>query len=378
MQDSKRDAANEFDVEIVGGGLAGCLLFLVLQNRFPTARLLLREASRELGGNHTWCCHDTDIPASLRALMLPLFSRSWGEHQVFFPRFHRVIPRAYHALRAEDLRSAVQARPQDRIELGATVSPTDPARAPLRVWANGWPPVRNAANVAYQKFVGWDVRLRKPHGETHVTLMDARVLQKDGFRFLYVLPWDESRLLVEDTYYSSNAALDDAAIEAELRRYITERGWELDWIERRERGILPLDLFPPERADTKEIRLGAASGLAHPVTGYTMPLTLRVLARVAAAGSLDEAAWRRITEESARELRGQFVYFCALNRMLFRAAHPDERYRVLERFYTFSEDLIANFYRLTLGPFERARVLMGRPPVPVVAAVRAIAQARRD
>jgi lycopene beta-cyclase len=51
--------------------------------------------------------------------------------------------------------------------------------------------------------------------------------------------------------------------------------------------------------------------------------------------------------------------------MLFRAAKPSERWRVLERFYRLPEALIARFYadRLTLA--DRARILAGRPPVPL-------------
>jgi hypothetical protein len=53
-----------------------------------------------------------------------------------------------------------------------------------------------------------------------------------------------------------------------------------------------------------------------------------------------------------------------LNRMLFRAATPDERYRVFQRFYGLSQGLIERFYADRLTRYDRMRILVGKPPVP--------------
>jgi lycopene beta-cyclase len=60
--------------------------------------------------------------------------------------------------------------------------------------------------------------------------------------------------------------------------------------------------------------------------------------------------------------------------MLFRAARPGERYRVLERFYGLPEALIARFYAARLTRFDKLRILTGKPPVPLAAALRCIAE----
>ena len=62
--------------------------------------------------------------------------------------------------------------------------------------------------------------------------------------------------------------------------------------------------------------------------------------------------------------------------MLFRAARPDERARVLQRFYTLPEPLIERFYagRTTLG--DAARILLGKPPVSVRRALGSIFEAQ--
>jgi lycopene beta-cyclase len=67
-------------------------------------------------------------------------------------------------------------------------------------------------------------------------------------------------------------------------------------------------------------------------------------------------------------------YYRLLNRMLFRAAEPGRRYVVLERFYRLNQGLIERFYagRITLA--DKARILIGKPPVPVSAALAVLSE----
>ena len=63
--------------------------------------------------------------------------------------------------------------------------------------------------------------------------------------------------------------------------------------------------------------------------------------------------------------------------MLFDAARPDERYRIFERFYRLREPLIERFYagETTLG--DKARILSGKPPVPIGAALTCLVERGR-
>jgi lycopene beta-cyclase len=49
-------------------------------------------------------------------------------------------------------------------------------------------------------------------------------------------------------------------------------------------------------------------------------------------------------------------FFRLLNRMLFKACAPDQRYKVLERFYRLGAPLIQRFYAARLTPWDRIRV----------------------
>jgi lycopene beta-cyclase len=63
--------------------------------------------------------------------------------------------------------------------------------------------------------------------------------------------------------------------------------------------------------------------------------------------------------------------------MLFRAAEPDQRYRVLERFYGLPEPLIRRFYAGRLRWSDRVRLVTGSPPVPIGRALGCVFDHRR-
>src|SRR3546814_5290392 len=65
-------------------------------------------------------------------------------------------------------------------------------------------------------------------------------------------------------------------------------------------------------------------------------------------------------------------FYRLLDRMLFRAARPDQRYRILQRFYALDERLIERFYAARSSGYDRLRILTGKPPVPVMAALKTL------
>ncbi|RZA23024.1 MAG: hypothetical protein EOP10_13845, partial [Proteobacteria bacterium] len=58
-----------------------------------------------------------------------------------------------------------------------------------------------------------------------------------------------------------------------------------------------------------------------------------------------------------------------LNNMLFYAAEPSERYRILERFYEHDADLIARFYAGKTSLGDKVKIMSGRPPIAMQKAI---------
>jgi lycopene beta-cyclase len=61
---------------------------------------------------------------------------------------------------------------------------------------------------------------------------------------------------------------------------------------------------------------------------------------------------------------------------MFRAGAAHERYRLLERFYGFDQGLIQRFYAGRLTNADRLRIVIGKPPVPILSALSCVSEMR--
>lgn len=365
---------SKFDCVIVGGGLAGGLLLHALKSSQPHLQVLLLEKHHHLSSHQTWCFHSTDVPAGATWLK-DLISCQWPRQKVAFPDYERFIDREYNAIRGSDFATYLSQQYKDSIQLEAFVTSLNDKEVVLAdgtvltceqvIDARGW---RESGSPlqGYQKFVGWDVTLHQPHGLDYALLKDARVPQKDGYRFFYVLPWSERSLLVEDTYYSNSPDLDAQKIGQEIEEYIAAQGWHLKSIDRREVGSLPLPFFKSADLQRAGLALGACSQIFHPVTGYTFPMTVE---RVDLIARLPVSQWKSVLRQHERRMRSKESFLLFLNRMLFLAAEPSTRYKVLQRFYKLPVDLIQRFYKGDLKATDWVLILLGKPPVPIKKAI---------
>jgi lycopene beta-cyclase len=224
--------------------------------------------------------------------------------------------------------------------------------------------------LAWQKFVGRTFRCASPHGRTRPIIMDAMVDQADGYRFVYTLPFSETEILIEDTYYSTSPALDVPALRTRIGDYLHASKWHAAELEGEETGILPVVLsgkasaFWPKGAPPVA-RLGLRGGFFHPTTGYSLPDALANAALLTGEPDLSGAALHSLYRTRSATLWRERGFYRMLNRMLFGAAAPPERYRVLEHFYRLPPATIGRFYAGRSTLLDKARILSGRAPVPV-------------
>lgn len=373
-------------VIIAGGGLAGSLAALALASLRPDVPILLIEQGTTFGGNHIWSFFDADVAAEDRWLIEPIVAARWSAYDVSFPRRARTIPTGYNSARSGLLDAHVRKslRP-DQYRLGATIERLSSHGIVLaggeRIAARAVIDARGptdfpALSFGWQRFVGREYRLQKPHGLTRPIVMDAMVNQRDGYRFVYCLPFADDRLLIEDTYYLLDSGPEKAVLAERITAYMAARGWVSAALESEEQGALPVvtsgnfGLFWPEQDQVP--RLGLRGGFFHPTTGYSLPDAVRIALLVARQPGFDGEGLGRALRQEAKRLWRERGFYRVLNRMLFHAASPDLRYKVLEHFYRLDPDLIARFYagRSRLG--DKIRILSGRPPVPIGRAMTAL------
>jgi len=375
------------DVAILGAGLAGALLALALAERHPGLDVRLVDADTVVGGNHLWSFFGSDVAEADRWIVAPVVSHAWRGYDIAFPAHARTLDQTYYSIESEKLDRVVRATlPARALMLGRRVLAASATAAVLddgdRIEAVGVVDARGTGDLStlecgWQKFVGRELRLEAPHGRPRPVVMDATVDQIDGYRFVYCLPTGEARMFVEDTYYSDGPDLDRVAVTARVDAYAEAAGWHVAAVEREEAGVLPVamggDFEAYWRSGGRGVaKAGMRAGLFHPTTGYSLPDAVRLASTLAARRDFGGWALHEATHAYAAKAWAARGFYRLLDRMLFRAAEPAERYRVLERFYRLSPGLVGRFYAARSTPGDKARILAGRPPVPIGRALKAI------
>ena len=357
----------------------------------PQLDLRLVEAGTSIGGNHLWSFFGSDVARADRWLVAPLIAYAWPAYDVAFPAHRRTLTQPYYSISSERLDRAVRAAmPADALILGRKVLAASATAVVLangdRIEATGVIDARGAGDLslldcAWQKFLGRELVLAEPHARPHPVVMDATVPQIDGYRFVYCLPFADDRMFVEDTYYSDSPALDVAALDVRIGAYARAQGWAVREEGRRETGVLPVTLGGDFDAYWRSsgagiAKIGVRAGLFHPTTGYSLPDAIRSATTIADRTDFAGPTLHAATQAAASATWRARGFYRMLDTMLFRAAEPAERYRVLQRFYALAPQLIGRFYAGHSTLTDKARILLGKPPVPLSRAVSALTGAR--
>ena len=370
----------KWDVVIVGAGLASGLTALSILARVPDCKLLIVERASHLPRNHTWCFHGRDLPSTTLEWIQPVISAEWSKYEVKFPDYYRLLDSRYACISGErfydHLEAMISASPHARILLDSNVQDIEPHQITLSsgiVCHSDWvvsargsaaraTSAQSAEKTGYQKFYGIEFELDEPHQLTHPTVMDAEVPQDDGLRFFYVLPLTPTRLLVEDTYFSDSAYLNASLVRERVVSYAQAKQWS-GTVVREEQGVLPLPWlnYRVEPPQDGLITIGYAAHHFHPITGYSLPIALRVAEIVGLELGAGRSPVSKINTYH-RALARQLKMITPLNRVLFGHYLPEERWRLMRRFYRRREDTIERFYSLELSLIDLFLILAG--PIP--------------
>ena len=375
------------DLAIVGGGLAGGLIALALAKMRPELKIVLIEQGDSFGGNHIWSFFASDILPEHRWLTAPLVTYGWSGYDVKFPGHSRTLDNIYYTIESERLDWVLRKNlPASSLMLGREVKAVSPRLVVLdgaqRINAGGVIDARGAGDLnhldcGWQKFTGQLMQLSEPHNLTKPIVMDATVDQHDGYRFVYVLPFGMDKLFVEDTYYSDKPDLDPRILRQRIAAYADEQGWKVERVLREENGVLPVvmggDLESYWASGSgRTAKAGARGAFFQSVTSYSLPDAVRNAIFIAEQPDLDGDKLNLVLRQRAQEHWNKGRFFRMLNRMLFRGAEGRDRYKILERFYRLKPGLIERFYAGNSTNSDKARILIGKPPIPIGKAITAI------
>ena len=291
----------EYDVAVLGGGLAGLSLLYHLSKSGSLAgrRVLLVEVTgRKSEYDRTWSFWERK-PGPFEHLV----HHHWDTVTVHDRTRNLVCPLApyaYKLIRSSDfyayVNEAIDANPSIT-RLAGRATDIDRSNELVRFSAAG---DRYEVNLAFssiplhlrprqinqpyldQHFRGWVIETESDTFDPRqAALMDFRTPQKNETRFFYVLPVSKRKALVEIAIFSNdhlNIQEYDEIIEEYIGNHWTRGNYD---IVHQEDGVIPMTTYPFPRREGNLIYIGLRGGAARPSTGYTFYGLQRQLAALA-------------------------------------------------------------------------------------------------
>lgn len=380
----KNSQQNQIDLAIAGGGLAGGLIALALNKLRPELNIALIEAGDHFGGNHIWSFFESDIEPEHRWLVDPVISRKWDSYDVHFPEYSRNIDNGYFSIESAGFDQHLQTHlPQKSLLNGHKITDIKENTVKLdngdEITSHAVVDVRGGGDISaleygWQKFHGQMLKLKKPHGLDRPIIMDATVEQIDGYRFVYCLPFGEKELFAEDTYYSDDKNIDTTVLGNRIAEYAADQGWEIDQVLSDEQGQLPVFYGGDfhafwENNSGPDARAGSRAALIQPITSYSLPLAVRTAMLIAEMPSITQNNLDKLLKDMAAKHWKNGGFYRMLCAFLFKGADPEKRYLTLQHTYTKDENLLARFYAGKTTKKDQAKLLSGKPPIPIRRAI---------
>ena len=278
----------QYDYIITGGGCAGLSLIMRMlkSDALKSKRILLVEQDAKKSNDRTWCYWEKGEGA-FEDIVFKKWDHAWF-HADEYSSLKTLAPYQYKMIRGIDFYNHCHGTIEN--ESGVDIinqkvlSIENDSNGVLVKTEGGFfhgkyvfnsilfqqPEKQPNRIYLLQHFKGWVVET----GESvftpgEATLMDFRVDQTHGTAFVYVMPFSETKALVEYTLFTP-ALLDDAEYDNTLKQYVENQLSIKNYtVLEKEFGVIPMtDHKFPER-EGNIIYLGTAGGKTKPSSGYT-------------------------------------------------------------------------------------------------------------
>jgi lycopene beta-cyclase len=285
----------KYDFIIAGGGMAGLsLAYYLTQSPLRDRSILILDREQKNRNDRTWCFWENGA-GPFESIMF----RRWNK-----VNFHGTTHAGpldlgsyqYKMLRGIDFYSFVQQELDKwpNIERSqATINRIKDTPQGGFVIANDEPYIADYVfdstftlrtddpdrHNLMQHFKGWVINTEKPcFDPNQPKIMDFRVEQHGDCRFVYIMPFDTNRALVEFTLFNGKLLTDseyDADIQHYIANYLDAGAYQ---IAETEYGVIPMSDTPTEENPSDHIvRIGTSGGHTKASTGYTFQRTQRYL-----------------------------------------------------------------------------------------------------
>lgn len=373
---------SNYDYIIIGAGAAGLMLadVMIKDPFFKEKSILLLDKDAKKTNDRTWCYWEKE-----EGHFDELVHKKWN-HVYFagqqFSKRYSIKPYSYKMIRGVDFYESIFSK------IKASTNITFRQEEVLSVDDNGQNVVvstvkdtflgKQAFNsifdykmathqkkypVLQQHFIGWVVKTKEPIFDIdQATYMDFSIQQNGNTRFMYVLPFQDNKALIEYTLFSEDLLPKEEyeiAIKDYLKNDLAISEFE---IEEKEMGSIPMTCYDFHEHHTKNIRyIGTAGGWAKPSTGYTFASTARKIPALVAHIK---------SEKSLQSLsfKNRFWFYDVL---FLDVLYKDNAngYKIFEAlFKNRNPQLIFKFLDEQTSIWEDLKYIWGCPKVPFIKA----------
>lgn len=277
----------QYDLVILGGGCAGLSLASKLSDYGKKApKVLLLEQRTNYTNDRTWCFWDIDHPE-----YQSLVSHSWSTFELANQeRIHHFdcSQHQYLMLESQHFYEAaikeINANPKIQLMLGQEVLSasintdqswhikTTHSELTAHQVIDTRPPkkIHHDDSVLWQSFVGYEIKTQADYfSPEKMVLMDFDPTFKNGLAFIYILPTNGKKALIEYTVFSENIIPKQQLI-TRLKKSIALRvDSEPYEILRVEHGTLPMGYQTAQQDKAPNyLYAGLFAGAARPSSGY--------------------------------------------------------------------------------------------------------------
>lgn len=278
----------KYDYIIAGAGCAGLSLavHMIRSGQLKDKTILLVDRENKNRNDRTWCFWETR-PGLFESIIHQQWQQTWFHGQAF-SNLMKLSPYTYKLVRGIDFYnySLDLVRSQDNFDIiTSEVQRMVSNEKETFIEANGEriyadyifnsiffekPRLKENEYYLLQHFKGWIIETEQPvFKPAEATLMDFRVEQLHGTTFVYVMPFSETRALVEYTLFTSEL-LKPGQYDNGLREYIHDFVYKGPYrVTEEEFGVIPMTNFRFTPGHHHIVNIGTAGGQTKASSGYT-------------------------------------------------------------------------------------------------------------
>lgn len=285
----------QFDYIIAGAGAAGLTLAYLLTGYEDRQKsILIIDKDPKSANDRTWCFWEKEANLFenlvFKSWTKAVFQTSdWSKTYGLNPYTYKMIRGIdfYEFMKTELKRSNVEWLQEEVISIEAegTVK-TKSAEYKGELVFNSIFDRRDLevphSRTILQHFKGWIVETKTPKFDSDTaTYMDFSIDQQGDCRFGYILPFSESKSLIEYTLFNDQL-LEQPDYDSALKDYLLKLGIHEYEITEVEYGIIPMTNHPFKIRESNHVfNIGINGGFAKPSTGYTFLRGQQILKKMA-------------------------------------------------------------------------------------------------